>query len=226
MLAMTLGVFCTYKSIEWIQVSMLSLSLTLGVSIPLKYYLLVTATPQRNIFIFGDNSCISLCGISKQIWSSSSLPLLKLHWKVVQSFWTHPGSQNSDRKYISKPNEGWYQYDQLTHSDTFNFHTPRLIIDNPLQTCWIPSPNHKLCKTILEFFLNGAEFSLNSVISPNSGNLINHWSMNWDQIKDPCLSHESCWCCGGILVFYTEVVGSSPFNDKYFCPWIQWKHLG
>ena len=35
------------------------------------------------------------------------------------------------------------------------------------------------------FFLNGAELSLNSV---NSGNLMNHRSMNWAQFKDP-VSH-------------------------------------
>ena len=37
----------------------------------------------------------------------------------------------------------------------------------------------------LEFFLNGAELSLNSV---NSEKLINHGSMNWAQFKDP-ISH-------------------------------------
>ena len=36
----------------------------------------------------------------------------------------------------------------------------------------------------MDFFLNGAELSLNSVISENSGNLINHWSMNWAQFKE------------------------------------------
>ena len=34
----------------------------------------------------------------------------------------------------------------------------------------------------MKFFLNGAEFSLNSV---NSGNLINHWSTNCGHFKDP-----------------------------------------
>ena len=45
----------------------------------------------------------------------------------------------------------------------------------------------------LEFFLNGAELSLNSV---NSEKLINHWSMNWAQFKDP-ISH---MCLAGAVV--------------------------
>ena len=47
-----------------------------------------------------------------------------------------------------------------------------------------------------EFFLNGAEFSLSSVNSANSGNLINHWSMNWAKFKDP-VSHV---CLAGAVV--------------------------
>ena len=51
----------------------------------------------------------------------------------------------------------------------------------------------------------------------NSGNLINHRSMNWAQFKDP-VSH---MCLAGSLVSYTRggwVVGLSPFycNDTYF----------
>ena len=34
----------------------------------------------------------------------------------------------------------------------------------------------------MEFCLDAAEFSLNSV---NSGNVIHHWNMNWGQFKDP-----------------------------------------
>ena len=59
-----------------------------------------------------------------------------------------------------------------------------------------------------EFFLNGAELSV------NSGNLINHWNMNWAQFKDP-VSHISCWHCGSILASHTRgclVAGSSPFK--------------
>ena len=41
-----------------------------------------------------------------------------------------------------------------------------------------------LCWTS-EFFLNRAELSLDSVNSVNSGKVINHWSMNWSQFKDP-----------------------------------------
>ena len=60
------------------------------------------------------------------------------------------------------------------------------------------------------FFLNGAELSLNSI---NSGNLINHWSMNFGQFKDPlCYQHllaaeNGCW------YLITEAV------------WIQWPFL-
>ena len=75
----------------------------------------------------------------------------------------------------------------------------------------------------LVFFLNGAELSLIPVISVN---LINHWSMNWAQFKDP-VSH---MCLVGTVVaswsLTQEVAGSNPFNDKYFCyriHWIQWK---
>ena len=53
-----------------------------------------------------------------------------------------------------------------------------------------------MLKQPLEFFLNGAELSLNSV---NSEKLINHPSMNWAQFKDPifhmCLAGAvvACW---------------------------------
>ena len=61
----------------------------------------------------------------------------------------------------------------------------------------------------MEFFLNRAELSLNSVYSEK---LINHSSMNWAQFKDP-VSH---MCLVGAVVacwFLTqEVAGSSPFN--------------
>ena len=43
------------------------------------------------------------------------------------------------------------------------------------------------------FVLNGAELLLNST---NLGNLINHWSMNWAQFKDP-VSH---MCLAGAVV--------------------------
>ena len=61
----------------------------------------------------------------------------------------------------------------------------------------------------MEFFLNGTELSLNSVISVNSGNLINHWSMNRAQFKDPV----SPMCLAGAVVaswsLTQEVAGSS-----------------
>ena len=69
---------------------------------------------------------------------------------------------------------------------------------------------------LLEFFLNGAELSLNLVISANSGNFINHWNMNWAQFKDPA-SHI---CLTGSVVaswsLTQKVAGSSPLNFKYF----------
>ena len=45
----------------------------------------------------------------------------------------------------------------------------------------------------IEFFLNEGELSLNSL---NSRNLINYWSMNWSQFKDP-ISHI---CIAGTVV--------------------------
>ena len=61
--------------------------------------------------------------------------------------------------------------------------------------------------SIIEFFLNGAELSLNSVIS---GNLINHSSMNWAQFKDP-VSH---MCLAGTVVVVPNTGGSrfEPFQ--------------
>ena len=60
----------------------------------------------------------------------------------------------------------------------------------------------------LEFFLNRTGLSFNSVISGNSRNLINHWSMNWTQFKDPA-THT---CLGGAVVAswsLTQEVASS-----------------
>ena len=72
-------------------------------------------------------------------------------------------------------------------------------------------------KILFEFFLNGAKLSLNSVISANWGNLINHRSMNWAQFKYPIF--HMCYA-GAVVVCLSltqEVAGSTPFNDKYFC---------
>ena len=67
---------------------------------------------------------------------------------------------------------------------------------------------------LLEFFLNGAEHSLNSVNSANSVNLINHSRMNWAQFKD-LVCHV---CLAGTVVaswsLTQEVAGSSPFAVK------------
>ena len=79
----------------------------------------------------------------------------------------------------------------------------------------------------MEFFINGAELLLNSVNSANSGNLINHWSMNWAQFKDPVSHMCFVWCCSGILVSHTRGSRFKSLNcsGEYFCHWIQWKHL-
>ena len=77
------------------------------------------------------------------------------------------------------------------------------------------------------FFLNGAEISFNSVISANSGNLINHWSMNWAQFKDPVFHR-----CLGIDVVVSwslrhKVAGLHLLMTNIFCQWIQyfWTYL-
>ena len=70
---------------------------------------------------------------------------------------------------------------------------------------------------ILELFLNGAELSFKSVDSVNSGNLINHFNINWAQFKDPVSHIVACWHCGSIVVSYTRGGRFIPFNDKYFC---------
>ena len=67
---------------------------------------------------------------------------------------------------------------------------------------------------LLEFFLNGAEHSLNSVNSANSVNLINNSRMNWAQFKD-LVCH---LCLAGTVVaswsLTQEVAGLSPFTVK------------
>ena len=67
-------------------------------------------------------------------------------------------------------------------------------------------------KATLEFFLNWAELSMNSVNSVNSGNLKSHWSINRTQYNDP-VSHV---CLAGTVVAYwsltQEVAGSRPFT--------------
>ena len=53
---------------------------------------------------------------------------------------------------------------------------------------------------------------MHPMTSANSGNLINHWSVNWAQFKDP-ISHK---CLAGTVVAYwsftQEVADSSPFT--------------
>ena len=58
---------------------------------------------------------------------------------------------------------------------------------------------------LMQFFLNGAELSLNSAIS---GNVINHWRMNWSKLKDP----GSDMCLAGAWSLAQEVARLSPFN--------------
>ena len=57
------------------------------------------------------------------------------------------------------------------------------------------------------------------------GDLKKRWSMNWIEFKDSVFH-----ICLAIAVIASwsleqEVADSSPFTDKYFCHWIQWKHL-
>ena len=70
------------------------------------------------------------------------------------------------------------------------------------------------CTDSMEFFQNGAELSLNSVNSANSGNLINHWSMNWAQFKNPVYH----MCLAGAVVaswpLIQEEAGLSPFTVR------------
>ena len=50
----------------------------------------------------------------------------------------------------------------------------------------------------------------------NSGNLINHWNINWDQFKDLLCS---LLLAGNVVASWSstwETAGSNPFNDKYF----------
>ena len=65
---------------------------------------------------------------------------------------------------------------------------------------------------ILELFLNAAWLSLNSVISANSVNLINHLSMNWAKFRDPVFH----MCLDGTVaassILTQDAAGSSPFT--------------
>ena len=82
--------------------------------------------------------------------------------------------------------------------------------------------------TLLEFSLNGAELSLNSV---NSENLRKHWSMNWVQYKDLLCYLCLCGLVVSSLSLTQEILGSNPtllifYLLKFFCHWIQriqWK---
>ena len=85
----------------------------------------------------------------------------------------------------------------------------------------------------MEFSLNGAELSLNSVNSGNSENLKNHWSMNWVQYKDLLCYLCLCGLVVSSLSLTQEILGSSPtlpflYFINFFCHWIQriqWKPL-
>ena len=99
---------------------------------------------------------------------------------------------------------------------------------SPLKLYIVPMVTSRNLGT-MEFSLNGAELSLNSV---NSGNLRNYWGMNWVQYNALlcCL-----WLCGWVvesLSLTQEILGSNPaiflFDFQFFCHWIQriqWKHL-
>ena len=86
-------------------------------------------------------------------------------------------------------------------------------------------------KSLSRRFNRTMEFSLNGTgIHWIQQILINHWSMNWAQFKDP-VSH---MCLAGAVVaswsLTQEVAGWQVWafycNDKYFCHRIQQKHLG
>ena len=87
--------------------------------------------------------------------------------------------------------------------------------NSPRPTCYCiaDSLSHTMCvetAELLQFFLNGERLSLNLV---NSGNLINHWSMNKVHLKDPL-----CYLClpgaGLALWFVTQEVEDS--NTAFF----------
>ena len=58
---------------------------------------------------------------------------------------------------------------------------------------------------------------------------INHWSMHWFKFKDPVYHMCLAGAVGASWSFTQKVAGDifDPFycKDKYFCHWIQWKHL-
>ena len=65
----------------------------------------------------------------------------------------------------------------------------------------------------MEFFLNEAQLSLNSVNSANSGNLINHRSMNKVHFKDLL-----CYLClAGTVVASWLVTQEVEGSDTAFC---------
>ena len=73
----------------------------------------------------------------------------------------------------------------------------------------------------MDFFLNGAEHPLNSVISVNSVNLINHQSMNWAQFKDP-VSHMgiagttvSSWNVQALLMTNSFATKFADFSETF-----------
>ena len=54
--------------------------------------------------------------------------------------------------------------------------------------------------------------------------------MNWGQFKDP-VSHISLCLAGSVVASWSLVQRDGNFEpfycyDRYFCQWIQWKHLG
>ena len=60
---------------------------------------------------------------------------------------------------------------------------------------------------LLEFSLNGN----------GSGNLINHWSINGNQVKDPMYHLGLSDAVVASRFLTLETSGSYPFNDQYIC---------
>ena len=87
---------------------------------------------------------------------------------------------------------------------------------------WCSAVITEVFKNTMAFWLNGAEFSLNSVISANSGNLINHWSMTWAACRVP-VSH---MCLAGALVAFWSLTQEVAGSGYHWICGIHWKHLG
>ena len=119
-------------------------------------------------------------------WMSYLFAILKVHWELMSllsvqeynvlewSIESNPtGNYLQMRLHVKKSDSG-----SLVQLFGFHFTISRY------QT-WNEGVKITPQKLLMEFFLNGTTLSLNSVNLGNSGNLINDWSMVWDQFEDP-----------------------------------------